>query len=259
VRWSRSSQGCIGWQARSASGGACVARRCRSAMEHLQKWHNSKWETVSCFPELEVLDSVPERLRETDPGTEWSRLLVQDGISLRPYAKGQCWGRWIHEAPVAVAEETGVAVSTRDPHALMDELEDMLVDVGADPIIRERQTPYSVSRATWNPRCLSLCQRMLRTYSGMGCVSGAHCAIVARELASTDSPSSRSHGIARCKKSGLATRRLGRTHGSRRGRLERLACARTSSGLSEEHTVQCCTAEGSATRTRTQWPLAKGE
>ena len=42
VRWSRSSQGCIGWQARSASGGACVARRCRSAMEHLQKWHNSK-------------------------------------------------------------------------------------------------------------------------------------------------------------------------------------------------------------------------
>jgi len=56
-----------------------------------------------------------------------------------------------------------------------------------------------------------------------------------------------------------ATRRLGRTHGSRRGRLERLACARTSSGLSEEHTVQCCTAEGSATRTRTQWPLAKGE
>jgi hypothetical protein len=122
--------------------GSMVPRHMRHALEQVRKY--------SPLHKNDTRRIVEEFLRLWR--VEWASVMVQNGLNPRPFARGQLWGHWVHEAPRASAEGTGVAVSTWVPHELKEKLEDMLVTLKQTPPSLERQPPDSYSCAAWRPQ-----------------------------------------------------------------------------------------------------------
>jgi hypothetical protein len=107
--------------------GAMVPLRLREALESLKDLSplsRSATETlVEAFVDLWV--------------TEWAGCLVGRGLSSRPYAAGAIWGNRVHMAHDAATSGEGMTVKSWVPTAMMDALEDLLVEVEADPGLPE--------------------------------------------------------------------------------------------------------------------------
>ena len=105
--------------------GAMVPRHMRHALEQLRE------ESPLDKNETRLLIEAFVRLWKA----EWAGDMEREGRGSRPFAKGQPWGYWVHGDPIQSAEKEGVAVRTWVPLELMNQLEDMLVDVEADPTL----------------------------------------------------------------------------------------------------------------------------
>jgi hypothetical protein len=105
--------------------GSMVPRHMRHALEQIRKY--------SPLHKNDTRRLVEDFVRLWR--AEWARVMVQNGLNPRPFARGQPWGHWVHEAPRASAEGTRMAVSTWVPRELKGKLEDMLVDIEADPTL----------------------------------------------------------------------------------------------------------------------------
>jgi hypothetical protein len=64
--------------------------------------------------------------------TEWAGCLVRRGLSSRPYAAGAIWGDRVHTAQDAATSGEGMTGKSWLPPAMMDALEDLLVEMEAD-------------------------------------------------------------------------------------------------------------------------------
>jgi hypothetical protein len=69
--------------------------------------------------------------------TEWAGCLVRRGLSSRLYAAGEIWGDRVHMAQDAATSGEGMTVKSWVLPAVMDALEDLLVEVEADPCLPE--------------------------------------------------------------------------------------------------------------------------
>ena len=69
--------------------------------------------------------------------TEWAGCLAWRGLSSRPYAAGAIWGNRVHMAQDVATSGEGMTFKSWVPPAMMDALEDLLVEVEADPGLPE--------------------------------------------------------------------------------------------------------------------------
>ena len=112
--------------------GAMVPRHMRHALEQLRKESSLDKNDTRAMVEAFV------RLWRA----EWASDMDWKGRNSRPFAKGQPWGYWVHGDPIPPAEKEGEAVRTWVPLELMNQLEDMLVDVEADPTLPRTGTAF---------------------------------------------------------------------------------------------------------------------
>ena len=112
--------------------GAMVPRHMRHAFEQLRR--------VSPLDKDETRMTVETFVWQWR--TEWASIMERKGLIPRPFARGQPWGHWVYGDPIPSAEKEGDAVRKWVPRELMNQLEDMLVDVEADPTLPRTGTAF---------------------------------------------------------------------------------------------------------------------